>query len=127
MAPEIKPQIIAHFEMDEQGNPLFVKDGNVKHYNLMIEVENSPPEAYAATFELYEDFYDPVQTLRPDRNGRFSLKTTSYGDYDVKVRLRTKEGDIPIADTLARALRRSYAESSTSPALKQAIVDLGEN
>lgn len=122
-----KPMIIAHFETDEQGNPIFIQDRNKKHYSVTIEVKDSPQDAYAATFELYEDYYDPVQTLRPNKQGQFTLKTTSYGDYDVKVRVRTKEGDIPIADTLASALRRGSVDAPDNPLIQQALIDIAGN
>jgi hypothetical protein len=89
----------------------------------VLEVENPPQDAYAATFELDPADYDPRRTLVPDPDGRFRFATHSYGNYDVKVWLRTKEGEIRIDEDLKGALERSLAdrqsidESAVSEAL----------
>lgn len=124
MPEPAKPVIVAEFVTDAAGNPLFIDEGGTKHYKLKIDVENAPEDAYAATFELDPTYYDPVQTLRPNPAGQFSLKTTSYGDYDLTVRLRTRAGDIPIADSLTRALQRSYRETPSNEALRAALTDI---
>ncbi len=127
MSTEFKPAIVARFKTDTEGNPVFVTDGDTKHYEVTIGVENAPQETYAATFELDPTYYDPIQTVRPDTEGQFSLETTSYGDYDVTVRLRTKEGEIPLADSLKRALQRSYGTAPANPALMSALTDIEKN
>ncbi len=112
------------FETDDLGNPRFVKDDGTRHYRLLFELENLPPDVYAATFELHPSYYDPVRTVRPDREGRVRMKTTSYGDYDLKVRLRTKDGEIRMIDGLVKALKRARPTMPPNPAIDQAIADL---
>ena len=102
-----KPQLIAHFETTEDGKPKFVMGKSRRNYRVVFEVENAPQDTYAATFELDPTYYDPRRTLLPDREGRFRLALNSYGNYDVKVWLRTKEGEIRIDDNLRGALERS--------------------
>jgi|SRR5215471_12413813 len=124
MPATMPPEIKARFELDAAGNPQFIEQDQKKHYKLMLEVENLPEDVYAATFELDPTYYDPVQTLRPDDQGRVRLETTSYGDYRLKVRLRTREGEIQVVDNLARALKRSQPEMPANPAIDRAIAEI---
>ena len=126
MPATMPPEIRARFALDAAGNPQFefVEEDQKKHYKLMLEVENLPADVYAATFELDPTYYDPVQTVRPDDQGRVRLETTSYGDYRLKVRLRTKEGEIQVVDSLVGALRRSQPDMPANPAIVQAIAEI---
>src|SRR5437870_5694499 len=127
MASSRSPQIVARFETDAQGNPKFFQDAKKKHYKLVFEIQNAPPNVYAATFELHPTYYDPIRTLTPDDDGKLRLKATSYGDYDLKVRLRTKEGEIQIIDSVAHALKRMRHEMSQNPSIDQAIADIAKH
>ena len=124
MPSTIPPEVVARFETDEAGNPRFIESDEKKHYRLMFEVENVPPDVYAATFELHPTYYDPVRTVRPDAEGRVRLETTSFGDYDLKVRLRTKEGEIQVVDSLVRALKRARSGMPPNAAIDQAISEI---
>ncbi|MFN3658314.1 MAG: pYEATS domain-containing protein [Pseudolabrys sp.] len=123
MAASSAPQLTAHFETDDSGKPVFVNRGGRKHYNLVFEVENMPENVYAGTFELHESYYDPVRTLRPDR-GKLELKTTSYGDYDLKVRLRTPDGEILVADNVVNALKRARETMPDNHDIDDAIAEI---
>jgi hypothetical protein len=126
MATRTSPQLTAHFETDKEGNPRFLQDkGGQKHYQLVFEVENVPKEVYAGTFELDESYYDPVRTVRPEGDERrIRLKTTSYGDYGLRVRLRTSDGEILILDSLVDALQRTRKGMPSNPSVDQAIEEL---
>jgi hypothetical protein len=117
------PRLIARFETDAEGKPRFTQDSDKRHYRLVFEIENAPPDAYAATFELHPTYYDPVRTVTADQDGKIRLETSSYGDYLLKVLLRTKKGEIPIADTVSHALQKSHA-TANNPALDQALADI---
>jgi hypothetical protein len=127
MGPSTMPTLAVRFQTDGEGNPQFVEGAGKKHYRLLFEVENVPSDVYASTFELHETYYDPVRTIRPDDRGRIRMNTTSYGDYDVKVRLRTKVGEIQIADSLAEALKRARPLMPPNPAIDNAISDIQNN
>jgi hypothetical protein len=118
------PMLAVRFETDADGNPKFVKDAEKKHYRLLFEVENAPSDVYAGTFELHETYYDPIRTIRPDSDGRIRMKTTSYGDYGLKVRLRTKQGEIQLADSLVDALKRTRPQMPSNPSIDDAIADI---
>jgi hypothetical protein len=113
------PELVVRLKTDAAGRPAALTGRNHQHYRVEFEVRNPPPDTYAATFELHPSYPDPVRTLPPDSEGRFRLSTTTYGDYPVVVRLRTRTGDeVVVRETVARALRRS---PSSTPALKAAV------
>src|ERR1051325_1968562 len=99
------PRIVAHLETNEQGEPVVVEKGGHRHYKVRFEVADAPSDAYAATFELHPTtYYDPVRSVFPSRDGKLQLATTTYGDYDLTVRLQTKEGELRLADSVVNAL-----------------------
>ncbi|MBM3562606.1 MAG: hypothetical protein FJX48_05485 [Alphaproteobacteria bacterium] len=116
------PQLVARLETDNSSAPVVVESGGKQHYRIDFEVRNAPKDAYAATFELDADtYYNPVRTLRPDNDGAFRLSTSTYGDYDVKVLLRTSEGDVPLSSSVRNALEKSRDEMSAGPMVDDAI------
>jgi hypothetical protein len=118
------PRLTVRFETDPSGNPTFVQDSDKKHYYLAFEVDDLPADVYAATFELDPTYWDPVQTIFP-QNRRATLRTTSYGDYGLRVTLRSKGGpDLPIIDTVVRALSRARSSMPPNPTIDSAIADL---
>jgi hypothetical protein len=125
MLSTMPPEVAARFETDQAGNPLFIEDDKKRrYYRITVEIENIPREVYAATFELHETYYDPITTLTPDSEGRIRLTTTSFGDYTMKVRLRSKEGEIQIIDTLSRALERGRLGMSPDVRVDQALAEI---
>lgn len=121
MSAENAPRITAKFETDEKGEPEFVDAGGRKHYRIVLEVQNPPSDAYLATFELDPSYYDPYRTRSLTEDGTFRLETTSYGDYDLKVRLRTKRGEVPLTAHLSSVLAQSSKSFKPSPAVDKAI------
>lgn len=123
MTQDRPPRLVARLETDQSGRPAFVKGDDKRHYKLVFEVENAPKDTYAATFELDPTYYDPMRTVSPGDDGQFRLQTTTYGDYDLQVRLRTKTGEIPLIDSVSRALQRwrSDAGPKSDPAVDEAI------
>jgi hypothetical protein len=85
------PQLVARFVTDEQGEPRYAQTGaGRKHYRIVVEVENAPSDVVAATFELDPSYYLPVRTVERAADGRVKLETHAYGDYALKVDLRSK-------------------------------------
>ena len=123
MANDPRPQLLARFKATPEGKPEFIKDDDLRHYKIVFEVENAPPDTYAATLVLDPTYYDNRRTLRPDSDGRFRLETTTFGDYNVTVRLRTKEGDIQLIENLEQALERARERSSTGARMDDAAVN----
>ena len=118
------PELVACFATDERGKPDAVpsKTG-LKHYRIVLEVKNAPPDVLAATFELDPSYYLPVRTVEPDAAGNLRLETTAYGDYPLKVDLRTKSGAIPLKTTLRKALLSGEAPER-HPNIDAAIAEI---
>lgn len=127
MIQSAKPRLTAQFKTDDQGDPAFVESNGRKHYQIVFEVENAPNDAYAATFELDPTYYDSVRTLPPGADGNFRLEAASYGDYELRVKLRTKTGEVPVMDTLAHALRMSQKNAVQNEAVREAIAYIAKN
>lgn len=117
-----EPRLSIHLEADANGTPKFVAGQNHKHYNVVFEIEDAPADAYAAIYELDPSYYDPIQIVERDDNGRFQLKTTTFGDFPLVVRLRRETGEeIVLKAVVARALRR---EAPPSPAFEAALGEI---
>jgi hypothetical protein len=114
-------RLVARFETDTEQHPKFTERKGKKHYGITLEVENPPPDAYAATFELDPSYRDPWRTLAPDPEGKFKLTTTSYGNFEVLVRVRTKRGEMLVANNLYRALRDTVGATASNPKVDEAL------
>lgn len=125
--PSSKPQILARFKMDDDGKPRFIQDAGKRHYRLVFEIEDAPPDVYAATFELDPTYYDSRRIVRPDKDGKLRLETTSYGDYPLRVTLRTKKGETQVIETVTNALEAARSSMSENSAIDDAISDLAEH
>lgn len=108
------PELVARFETDAQGQPITIQgESGLKHYRIVLEVENAPRDLVAATFELDPTYYLPVRTIEPRQDGKVQLETTAYGDYPVKVDLRSKSGVVPVLTTLRKALLSGSQDQAT--------------
>ena len=117
------PKLTVHLKLDVAGRPTFVEGPDRRRYGLILEVENAPPDAYAATFELDPAItYDAAHTLRPNPNGGFRLETTTYGDSPVIVRLFRSNGeDLVLKDSIARGLCRTHAPARDLAPFSEAL------
>lgn len=123
MPDDTEPKLTVQFKLDETGHPTFIDGPEHRRYNVILEVENAPPDAYAATFELDPSTsYDAVHTLKPEPNGGFRLETTTYGDFPVVVRLRRSAGeDLVLKDGVARGLRRMHTRVMALAPISEAL------
>jgi hypothetical protein len=126
--PDQGPKLTVHLETDEQGNPAVVGGDAKRHYKVVFEVENAPPDTYAATFELDSSRYDPVRTLEPERDGRFRLETTTFGDFPLVVRLhRAKAQDVVLKEGVVRGLKRARESMPANPEVDAALSDIANH
>jgi len=116
------PVIRATFELDENGRPVVIQRGDLKHYRIRLHLENAPDDAYAVTYLLDETYYNPVRESRDSATG-FAEEFTSYGDFTVQAKVRSKEGVVPVAAPLSAALEAGYG-TSVSPEIEQALKDI---
>jgi hypothetical protein len=123
------PKIVARLKTDAAGRPMILERSGQRHYQVVFEIADAPPDAYAATFELDPSYYDSVRSVLPSSEGKLQLATSTYGDYELMVRLQTKEGELRLSDSVSNALRRGLTSSASSPtpAIEEALSDIGEH
>ena len=115
------PKIKARLKMDAKGMPVYFESAGKRHYEIILEVEGAPENTYAATFELDPTYYDKIRTVTADKDGGLKLETTTYGDYVIKVTLRTSDGrELAISSDVKSALG-DFKSSSKLPSVKEAV------
>lgn len=119
------PRIKATFQLDEIGKPVMIQQGSLRHYRIRLEVEGVPEDTYAVTYVLHETYHDPIRESR-DRTKGFAEDLTSYGDYTVQAKIRTRGGVLTIASSLSIALATGHAGKLTPP-VESALKDIREN
>jgi hypothetical protein len=107
------PVIKATFTLDQEGRPVVVERGDLKHYQIKLRVENVPEDTYAVTYLLDESYYDPVREAR-DRDTGFAEDLMSYGDYTVQAKVRSREGVAAVAIPLSAALEAGHGKDSSA-------------
>lgn len=117
-----EPKIAAQFELDDSGQPKAIVRGSTKHYNIRIHLVAPPEDTYAVTYQLDPSYYDPVRESR-DKASSFSSDLTSYGDYTISAKVRTKHGVIAVALPLSEALKEGHASSMSRP-IQSALEEL---
>lgn len=119
---EKQAKLMARFILDNQGRPMLIERDNHKHYWINLYVEGAPDNTYAVNYQLHESYPDPLRESRQQNDG-FVEKLTSYGDYTVQARLRTKNRVEVIASELSEALARGYGDK-VSPIIGEALDDI---
>ena len=114
--------IKAELVLDADGKPVGRSSG---HYRIRIHVEGAPEDAYKATYQLHSTYYDPVREAR-DRESGFSEELTSYGDFVLQARVRTRSRSLGTARALADALDESHGASSDAD-VRKALSDIRRN
>jgi hypothetical protein len=115
-----RPKLHAEFVMAD-GHVEGV-DGN---YRIKLTVTGAPAKTHAVTYYLHETYYDAIREVR-NRKTNYAENITSYGDYEVQVKIRTPTQPYVVKRTLLDALRERHGES-TNPSIQKALRDLAEN
>ena len=87
-----------------------------------MQVDNAPNDTYAVTYLLHPTYYDPVRESR-DRSEGFAEDLTSYGDFTVHAKIRSREGVMTVSAPLSTALETGYGAQLT-PAIAAALDDI---
>ena len=119
------PVIKATFELDNEGRPTFTQRGERRHYRIRLRIDNTPNDTYAVTYTLHETYYDPVRESR-DRAAGFAEDLTSYGDYTVQAKVRSKDGVATVATPLSAALVAGHG-AHLPPEIESALEDIRAN
>ena len=121
---EITPIICAEFKLDKHDKPIAYVHTPYKHYLIKIFIENAPEDTHAVTYELHESYVDPVREVFKGKDTpNFELYITSYGDYEIKAKIRQKNYSKFISRGLSEALRETYKNTS-NPDIQDAINDI---
>jgi len=117
--------IHAKFILDDNDKPRVRGAGQ---YGIELFVKNAPSDAYAVTYRLHPTYYDPVREARErdqpvDKERAFVEEITSYGNFDVLARVRTRSFPVTLQRSLYDALVESHG-NSPDPAIKQALDDI---
>lgn len=118
-------RIVARFLLDTDGRPRTVNNGELRHYWIELHIEFPPDDTYAVTYQLHESYYDPVRESR-NAKGAFAEKLTSYGDFTVQARLRTRNRVVTIAAELSEALSYGHRDKA-SESISKALGDIRAN
>lgn len=100
-------KLVATFELDEEGRPKFIEQGDRKHYWINLYTEGAPEDAYSVKYQLDPSYYDHLPEST-DSNERFAERLTSYGDYPIQATIRTKSRVEPISTNLSDALASGH-------------------
>jgi len=119
---KLRPEIKATFELDDHGDPVAIKRGDLNHYRIRLNLENAPEDTYAVTYTLHESYYEPVREAR-DKANKFEEDLTSYGDFVIQAQVRTREGIITTTVPLSTALAESHDEQITAK-IESALLDI---
>lgn len=113
---------MASFVLDEEGKP---KGESAGHYRIKLSVAGAPADTYAVTYELDSTYYDPIRESR-DSQAAFDEEITSYGDFDVKAKIRARGSAIRVRRQLYDALLESHG-NDTRPEVIEALRVIKEN
>jgi hypothetical protein len=116
---EAKSNLKASFVLDSNGKPIGRSTGN---YEIKVSVDNAPEDAYATTYRLHDSYYDPIREAYSKEDG-FTQDITSYGDYIITARIRTKSSPIEIKESLYNALLKTHG-NDTDPVILKALDEI---
>ena len=116
---DLMPIIMAEFEVDDEGKPICIESDGLQHFRIKLKVADAPSDAYAVTYHLDPTYHEPVREARDVASG-FVEELTSYGDYTVNAKIRSKTGVSAVATRLSRALEKTY-KSTDSPGITEAL------
>lgn len=116
------PKIRATFVLDSNGKPAIGSPGN---YLIKLTIDGAPTGTHAVTYRLDETYYDPVREARNAKTD-FAEEITSYGDYAVRAKIRTRDGAILTSRDLYEALAETYS-NNRDPEVLAALESIRDN
>ena len=103
----MEPMIQAKLILDNEGKPEIV---GWRSYKIVLRVIGIPEDTFAVTYSFGETYYDPVRESR-DKKSNFSVELASYGDFEIKAKVRAKSSSRLISRQLSNALQESHCSS----------------
>jgi hypothetical protein len=120
-----RPELVARFDLSPTGEIQAIVRPKHRHYRLLLSVRGTSDDTYAVTYQLHESYRDPVRES-VDRTNDFQLAFTSYGDFVVQAKVRSKSGTVTLARSLSAALTDGHEGSMSGP-LKAAFEEFARS
>jgi transcription initiation factor IIF auxiliary subunit len=117
-----EPMIQARLILNNEGKPEIV---GWRSYKIELSVKGVPEDTFAVTYFLHETYYDPVRESH-DQKSNFSEELTSYGDFEIKAKIRAKSSSILISRQLSDALQETHGSSNDFD-IKEALQKIAAN
>src|SRR5687767_11702153 len=117
ISPKFK--ITAFFLLDELGRPLiFIEQADDhRHYWIKLSVKDIPEDTYSVTYHLDPTYVESSFEVT-NKSDNFAVNITSYGDYEITAKLRTKSYVYETRRGLYDALKESHVNSENSDVTK---------
>src|SRR5690348_4470080 len=58
-----KPEILARFELEDDGKPSYVKGDSLKHYAIELFLKDIPEDVSSVTYKLDPTYHEPVRKV----------------------------------------------------------------
>lgn len=121
------PHIVATFECDAEGRPLYEQDGDTRHYRIKLRIANPWGDVVSVTYRLDRSYWQPLRYKKNPKNG-FEEAITSFGDYEVRADLERSTGKVTrLVASLSRALFQSHKQAKDQEGIRTALEDIREN
>jgi hypothetical protein len=111
--------ISVKFLLDEKGDPLFIDDGQKRHYKIVVFAKTFPEDVYAVEYQLDSSYVNPFR-IQDNRDKNFEFQTTTYGDYSISASLLGKKQNYLTSCIISKALEENN-EQPLNPNLGEAI------
>jgi hypothetical protein len=118
-----KPEILAKFELEDDGKPSFVAGDLLKHYSIQVFLKDAPSDISSVTYKLDPTYHQPIRKV-PNVVPAFEESLTSYGDYEVQAALDARHGATMLKTSLSEALEKYYKDHEFAPEIAKAIEDI---
>lgn len=120
-AKHVRGKLKARFQLDADGDPLYVEDDGLRHYQLELTLESPRAAEIDSVTYILDDptYYDPV-AQSDDSDNDFREEITSYGDFQVLVRVQIGGHEYEQRAWLSNMLEEGYADQTT-PSVRNAL------
>lgn len=117
-----QPAIQIKFLTDSNGAPIFIEQGERKHYKIEVSVQNVPDDVYAVNYTLDPTYLVPFREF-VNKQDDFRFDTTTYGDYILLACAMGKSRNYSTSELVSKALENAYKENA-NPYISEAINEI---
>lgn len=121
---ESSPTIRVELVLDTEGKPLYIGEGEIKHFRIRVWSENLPGDIYSVKYNLHSSYVNPVR-VETEAEKAFQFFTTTYGDYSVSASFMGKTKNYTHSCIVSKALLESHPQQT--PEIQGAIMSIREH